>query len=85
MLELHACATIPIGDEANLYFRLEGRVILPVGSNIPGEHKSRIRLPREHATPVARTSVIAALIPASTDARFDDGIYGVGLADLVHS
>jgi hypothetical protein len=57
MLELNACASIPFCNKAHLYFRLQSRVVLPVGCDIPGEHQPRVRLPHEHATPVARASV----------------------------
>src|SRR5215467_6332331 len=43
-----------------------------------------MRLPREHASPVAATSVVSLLIPTATDASFDHCIHGIGLADLVH-
>src|SRR5262245_58874640 len=84
MFELDARAGVSFGDEANLDFRIQARVVLPVGANIPGEHKSCMRLPRKHATPVTCASVIAALVPAATDARLHDGVDRIGLPDLVH-
>src|SRR5262249_26243358 len=83
MLELHTRAGVPLGNEADLYLSLQHRVILPVGSDVPGQDKSRMRLPREHAPPVAGTSVVSLLIPTATDASFDHRIHGIGLADLV--
>src|SRR5215472_990935 len=42
-----------------------------------------MRFPSEHAAPVARASIVAALVPAATDPRLDYRINRIGLADLV--
>src|SRR5262249_9461203 len=72
------------GDEVDLDFRLQSRVVLPVGGDVPGEHKARMRLPGEHATPVACASIVSALVPAATDARLHDRVDSIRLPDLVH-
>jgi hypothetical protein len=82
MLELHACVG-SFSDKAHLYFRVQRRIILKVGGNVPGENKPRVGLPRENATPVTRASVIPALKPTTTHAWFDDCIHCVGFANLV--
>src|SRR5580692_2545750 len=68
MLEFDARAGIAVCNKAHLYFRLQLRVILPVGGDVPGENEARVRLPSEHAAPVACTSIIAALIPTAPHA-----------------
>lgn len=81
MLELKARASLPLRDEANLDFRPQSRVVLPVGSDVPREYETRVRLSGEDAPPVAGAAVLAALIPSSTDARLDDRIHGICFAD----
>src|SRR5262249_3489450 len=82
--ELDARGGIPFRDKAYFYFRLQGRVILPVGGDVPGEHQPRRRFPHQHAAPVARAAVIATLIPAAAHPWLADSLHSVGLADLVH-
>src|SRR5262249_17886722 len=76
VLELGPRPGIPFGDEADLDFRLQVRVILPIGGDVPREHEACMGLEGEHATPIARASVLATLIPAATDARLDDSVHG---------
>src|SRR5262245_47466708 len=84
MLELDARPSAPFGDEEHFYFCVESRIVLPIGTNIPGQQKSRRRLPCEDAAPIARASVVTAFVPAPPDTRLHDGIDRIGLADLVH-
>src|SRR5262249_54407418 len=84
MLEFHARPSATFGDEEHLYFRLESGIVLPIGGDIPGQHKSRRRLPCEHTAPIARASVFTAFVPAASDTWLHDGIDSIGLADLVH-
>ncbi len=84
MLQLDARARLAIGDEAHLDLRLQIRIMLPIGADVPGEHQARWRLPREYAAPVAGASIVAALVPAAADARLDHCVHGVGFADLVN-
>src|SRR3984885_1190486 len=84
MLEFDARASIPFGNKTYLDFRLQLRVILPVGGEFPGAREPRVRLPSKHAAPVACTSIVAAFIPTAPHARFDHGIHSSGFADLVH-
>jgi hypothetical protein len=47
MFQLDTRGVLSLGDEAHLQFRLQIGVILPVGVDVPGEHKARRRLPRK--------------------------------------
>src|SRR5262249_22916410 len=83
MLQLDARSVLAVGDEAHLDFRLQSRVVLPVGADLPVEHQPRVRLPREYATPVTRASIATALIPAAANVRLDPRAHRLGLADFV--
>src|SRR5216683_1102789 len=85
MLQFNACRSAALGDEADLDFGLQVRVVLPVGGDVPGQHQPRRRLPGEHAAPLARAAVLAALVPAAADMRLHDRVDRIGLADLVDS
>src|SRR5262245_4539633 len=83
MFELDSRAVRALGDESYFDFRLQVRVVLPIGRDVPGEHQAGGRLPREDGTPVTRASIVAALVPAAADARLDHCVDRRGLADLV--
>src|SRR5262249_12451037 len=83
MFQLDTRTAVALGDEAHLDFRFEGRVGLPVGADVPGEDQARVRFPRKYAAPVARASIVTALVPAAPYPRLDHGVHRVGLADLV--
>ena len=83
MFQLDTRAVLAVGDEAHLDLRFQRWVILPVGGDIPREHQTRVRFPREYAAPLTRASIVTALVPAAPDARLDHCIHGIGLADLV--
>src|SRR5580704_8981666 len=83
VLQFNTRTVIALGDETHLDFRLESRVWLPVGADIPGEHQARGRFPREYNAPVTSASIVTSLVPTATDARLDHCVHGVGLADLV--
>jgi hypothetical protein len=65
MLQFDAGTLTVVGVEAHLNFSLEGWVILPIGADIPREDQARVRLPREYAAPLARASIITALVPTA--------------------
>src|SRR5262249_48251770 len=83
MLQLDARSVLAVGEEAHLDFRLQGRVVLPVGADLPVEHQARVRFPQEYAAPVTRASIVAALVPATADPRLDHRVHRLGPADLV--
>src|SRR4051812_18607568 len=85
MLELDARPARALCNEADLDFRFKLRIVLPVGGDVPREHEPRRRFPNEDRAPLAGASVLAALVPATTDAGLDDGIDRIDLADLVGS
>jgi hypothetical protein len=61
----------------------KGWVILPVGADIPREDQARGWFPHKHAAPLARASIVTALVPAAPDARLDHRVHGIGLSDFV--
>src|SRR5262249_40000930 len=69
--------------KSHLDLRLQSEVIAPVRGDLPSEYKSTRRLPREHATPHAFRAVDAALVPPTSDARFDHNRGCCNLADVV--
>src|SRR5215470_7251668 len=83
MLQFDTRAVFALGDETHLHFRLEIRVVLPVGTDLPGEHEPGGRFPREHAAPVAGAPVFTTLIPAATYVWLDHRVHRRGLPDLV--
>src|SRR5262249_45278868 len=85
MLQFDARYMLALGDEADFQFRLQRRIVLPLGIDIPRKQQAGWRLPGEHAAPVASAAIFAAFIPTSPDARFDNGVDGIHLADLVLS
>src|SRR5262249_32264083 len=82
-LQLDARHALALGDEADFHFRLQRWIILPVGVDVPLQEQTGGRLPGQHAAPIARAPVLAALVPVASDARFNHGIHGVCLANLV--
>src|SRR5579863_205456 len=83
MLQFDACTIAPVGTEAHFDLGLQGWVILKVGGDIPRECQARAGFPRQYAAPLARASVLAALVPAAPYARLDHGVYCIGFADFV--
>src|ERR1700730_15459111 len=83
MFQLNACTVLAVRDEAHLDFRFQRCVILPVGDDIPREHQTRVRCPREYAAPLTRASIVPALIPAAPDTWLDQSIHGIRVADFV--
>src|SRR5262245_57394315 len=84
MLELDPGQALALGDEADLNLGQEIGIELPLGTELPGEHEARRRLPDQHAAPVAFAAVLAALIPAAAGPRLHDGLllgrFGDGMA-----
>src|SRR5215467_1899685 len=74
-----------LSDEADFQFRLERRIVLPVGVDIPREQQARRRFPGEHATPVTSAAIFTPFIPTSANAGFDYSGNGIHLANLVAS
>src|SRR5262245_15050727 len=62
MLKLDARTVGAVGDEAQLDFCLQGRVVLPVGGDLPVKHQARMRLPQGYTAPITRASVVTALV-----------------------
>src|SRR5262249_37601401 len=83
MLQLDTRAVLAFSDEAYLHFRTEVGVVLPVRTDVPGEHQPRGRFPCEHAAPVAGAAVFTALVPAATYVRLDHRVHRRSLPDLV--
>src|SRR5262249_14672078 len=83
MLQLDARGIRALGDEADLDFRFQIRVVLPVGVDLPVEHEARRRLPRQDAAPGTGAAIVAALVPAPAGARLDPRVPRLGRADLV--
>src|SRR5215831_21261670 len=84
MLELDARAVLSLGDEAYLDFRDQPRIELPVCTDVPRKHETRVRLPGKYAPPVTRAAIVTPLIPTAPYAGLDHGVHRVGLADLVN-
>src|SRR5215813_12555491 len=51
MLELDARSVLAVGDEAQLEFRLQTWVVLPVRGDLPIEHQTRVRFPTRRRCP----------------------------------
>src|SRR6266498_1202139 len=83
MLQLDTRAIFALGDEAHLHFRLQIRVVLPIGVDLPRKQEPGVRFPREHPTPVTSAPVVTALVPAAAHAGLDHGVHRLRLADLV--
>src|SRR5215472_9169240 len=83
MLELNPSRSLTISDKSHLDFRIQIRVVLPVGVDVPRKHKSRGRLPRKDTAPVAGASIVTTFVPASPYPWLDDRVHRIGLADLV--
>src|SRR6185503_13616511 len=83
VLELDPRAVLAFGNEAKLDLGAEVRIVLPVGGDVPAQYQPRVRLPRQHAPPIACASVFAALVPPPPDARLDHRVHRLRLSDLV--
>src|SRR5215469_12766720 len=83
MLEFETRPPRAVCDEGHLDFGLQRQVITPVRGDLPSEHESMRRLPREHLTPLAFRAVDTALVPATTNVGFDHGRSCRNLADMV--
>jgi len=51
MLEFDARSVLAVGDEAQLEFRLQIRVVLPVRGDLPVEHQTRVLVPTGRRCP----------------------------------
>src|SRR5262249_55467702 len=84
MLELDPGLALALGDEADLDLGQETGIELPLGTELPGEHEARRRLPDQDAAPLAFTAILAALIPAPAGPGLHDGFllrrFGDGMA-----
>ena len=73
MLELDACRAGGQRHEFDVHLRHEIRVELELRIELPRQDQTLGRFPRDHVTPLALCSVLAALVPAAVDFGLDDG------------
>lgn len=83
MFKFDTRRVLALGDEAHFHLGIQSRIRLPVSADVPGEYQPRVRFPQEHTAPVARASVVTALVPATADMRLNYCVHRLGPADLV--
>src|SRR4030095_12745128 len=69
--------------ETDFQLGLDCWIVLKLTGDFPREHETPWRIPDSHTTPIAFTSVDAALEPATADERLDRDALRVDLPDLV--
>src|ERR1700688_46120 len=74
MLQFNSRHVGAFGNELHLNLGDEVGVELPFGVDLPCQHQSLWRLPRNHVSRLARRTVFSDGVPATADARFDDAL-----------
>src|SRR5439155_9936788 len=84
MLELDPCPRA-LGDEAHLHLgrKRRIRVVLPLRPEVPAEHDTLWRIPREHAAPLAFAPIRGTLEPATAGLGLDDHLVRLALTDVM--